>query len=168
MASGSTLGMLITSALMSTAGKLLTSLGIGAITYAGLDYVQRRFVAAALDAWGGLPADAVQLMLIAGVGVALNWVFGAISFVVTYRSTTKLGRRQIPHAGGGEADSEAVSRQLQARAGRQAVDSPHLRAAQRADNNHALPRSVRQKRQALYMLHRPRHTHSGHGQRPMP
>lgn len=91
MASGSTLGMLITSALMSTAGKLLTSLGIGAITYAGLDYVQRRFMAAALDAWGGLPADAVQLLLIAGVGVALNWVFGAISFVVTYRSTTKLG-----------------------------------------------------------------------------
>lgn len=67
MASGSTLGMLITSALMSTAGKLLTSLGIGAITYAGLDYVQRRFMAAALDAWGGLPADAVQLLLIAGV-----------------------------------------------------------------------------------------------------
>lgn len=85
------LSMMITAALMSTAGKLIAAFGIGAITYTGLSYIQSKFVSGALGAWNSLPSDAVQILLIGGVGVALNWVFGAIAFIVTYRTTTKLG-----------------------------------------------------------------------------
>lgn len=84
-------GTIITAALMSSAGKLITALGFGTITYTGLDLIQRQFTAHALSNWNGLPADALQILMIGGVGVALNWVFGAIAFIVTYRSVTKFG-----------------------------------------------------------------------------
>lgn len=84
-------GMIITAALMSTAGKLITAFGVGAITYTGLSVIQQRFVSTALQNWQSLPSDAIQVLLIGGVGVALNWVFGAIAFIVTYKSAAKFG-----------------------------------------------------------------------------
>lgn len=85
------IGTMLTSVLMTVAGKLIAALGIGAITYAGLDIIQRKFIRQALAGWNALPSDALQILLIGGVGTALNWVFGAVAFVVTYRSVSKLG-----------------------------------------------------------------------------
>lgn len=89
--SRATFGMMITAALMSTAGKLITALGIGAVTYTGLDIMQRQFTSYALSQWQNLPVDGLQIIMIAGIGVALNWVFGAIAFIVAYKSVSKIG-----------------------------------------------------------------------------
>ena len=80
------IGTMLTSVLMTVAGKLIAALGIGAVTYTGLDIIRQ-----ALAGWNALPSDALQILLIGGVGTALNWVFGAVAFVVTYRSVSKLG-----------------------------------------------------------------------------
>ena len=85
------IGTMLTSVLMTVAGKLIAALGIGAVTYTGLDIIQRKFIQQALSGWNALPSDALQILLIGGVGTALNWVFGAVAFVVTYRSVSKLG-----------------------------------------------------------------------------
>lgn len=81
----------ITAAIMSSAGKLIAALGFGAITYTGLALIQSKFISAALSNWNNLPANAIQVALIGGVGVAMNWVFGAIAFVVAYKSIAKFG-----------------------------------------------------------------------------
>ena len=85
------IGTMLTSVLMTVAGKLIAALGIGAVTYTGLDIIQRKFIRQGLAGWNALPSDALQILLIGGVGTALNWVFGAVAFVVTYRSVSKLG-----------------------------------------------------------------------------
>lgn len=89
--SRASIGTLLTAALMSVAGKLITALGVGTITYTGLDIIQRKFSQHMLQSWNTLPADAIQILLIGGVGTALNWVFGAIAFIVTFKSVSKFG-----------------------------------------------------------------------------
>lgn len=85
------IGAMITAALMSTAGRLLTAIGFGVITYTGLDIIQRKFIQQALQSWNSLPSDAIQILLLGGVGIAMNWVFGAIAFIVTFKSVGKFG-----------------------------------------------------------------------------
>jgi hypothetical protein len=85
------IGAIITAALMSTAGRLLTAIGFGVITYTGLDIIQRKFIQQALQSWNSLPSDAIQILLLGGVGIAMNWVFGAIAFIVTFKSVGKFG-----------------------------------------------------------------------------
>lgn len=85
------IGAIITAALMSTAGRLLTAIGFGVITYTGLDIIQRKFIQQALQSWNSLPSDAIQILLLGGVGIGLNWVFGAIAFIVTFKSVGKFG-----------------------------------------------------------------------------
>lgn len=85
------IGAIITTALMSTAGRLLTAIGFGVITYTGLDIIQRKFIQQALQSWNSLPSDAIQILLLGGVGIAMNWVFGAIAFIVTFKSVGKFG-----------------------------------------------------------------------------
>lgn len=85
------IGAIITAALMSTAGRLLTAIGFGVITYTGLDIIQRKFIQQALQSWNSLPSDAIQILLLGGVGIAMNWVFGAVAFIVTFKSVGKFG-----------------------------------------------------------------------------
>ena len=85
------IGAIITAALMSTAGRLLTAIGFGVITYTGLDIIQRKFIQQALQSWNSLPSDAIQILLLGGVRIAMNWVFGAIAFIVTFKSVGKFG-----------------------------------------------------------------------------
>lgn len=89
--SRASIGTLITAALMSVAGKLITALGVGTITYTGLDLIQRKFTQHMLQGWNSLPADAIQILQMAGAGVAMNWVFGAVAFSATFKSVTKFG-----------------------------------------------------------------------------
>lgn len=89
------LGSLLTRALSfvltTFAGKLMTALGLSFVTYKGSEALQRQFIALMLDNLNGLPVEALQLLYMAGFGVGLNWVCGAVAFSLGLTSVTKLG-----------------------------------------------------------------------------
>lgn len=84
------LSTLIMSGLMSFTGKIITAFGIGFISYTGLDYMQGKFANYIQSQLGSFPIDALQIFYMAGGGVVLNWLFGAISFVATIKTTSHL------------------------------------------------------------------------------
>lgn len=86
-----TFATLTTAVIIGSAGKIIKSLGVGIVTYGGLSYIQNQFIRHMLNAWDNIPADAVQIMLIGGIGEALNWVLGAVAFSVSYKSMSKFG-----------------------------------------------------------------------------
>lgn len=59
--------------------KILVSLGFSVVTMVGLDAVFTQLKGTLSNGIGGLPADALQLFLLAGGGQALGIVLGAIS-----------------------------------------------------------------------------------------
>ena len=65
------LGSVLTGVLMSVAGKLITALGVGFVSYAGLNLLQNKFAGWLQTQMGAIPADALQIFYIAGGGVAL-------------------------------------------------------------------------------------------------
>lgn len=69
------LGSVLTGVLMSVAGKLITALGVGFVSYAGLSLLQNKFAGWLQTQMGAIPADALQIFYIAGGGVVLNWLF---------------------------------------------------------------------------------------------
>lgn len=80
------------SALITTyGGRLLAALGISAITYKGADIVQAQFINYLISEIGRMPSEVLQIMYLAGFGVALNWLFGGISFAISLMSITKIG-----------------------------------------------------------------------------
>lgn len=81
---------IIISALMTFAGKILTALGVGFITYKGLDFMQLQFANYIKQQLGNIPSDALQIFYMAGGGVFLNWIFGAVAFIATIKSTSRL------------------------------------------------------------------------------
>ncbi len=83
-------GTLITSVLMTVAGRVIAALGLSFVSYVGLNELQEMFLRAVSDQIGGIPADALQIAYIAGFGLCLNWVFGAFAFVVSLKSLSKL------------------------------------------------------------------------------
>lgn len=85
-----TIGAMIMSALMTFAGKILTALGVGFITYKGLDFMQAQFASYINKQLGNIPADALQIFYMSGGGVFLNWIFGAVAFIATIKSTSRL------------------------------------------------------------------------------
>lgn len=84
------IGTLILSGLMSFAGKIVTALGLGFVSYAGLDMMQDKFSSWLTQQLGYFPADALAMFYMAGGGVVLNYLFGAITFVTTIRTTSHL------------------------------------------------------------------------------
>lgn len=85
------LALLLTSVLMSFAGKIIMALGLSVISYTGFDFMQSRFINWFEQSLGSFPADALQIFYIAGGGVALNWFFGAFTFIVSLKSLSYLG-----------------------------------------------------------------------------
>lgn len=86
----SALATFFTSLLITSAGKILTALGISFITYTGLDLLQGKFIAWMLRSVRGMPADAVQIFYLSGGGVFLNLIFGAFAFLITIKTTAHL------------------------------------------------------------------------------
>ena len=84
------LGTLILSGLMSFAGKMITAFGLGFVSYAGLDYMQDKFVGWISQQIGSFPVDAASIFYMAGGVVVLNWIFGAITFIATIKTTSHL------------------------------------------------------------------------------
>lgn len=83
-------GRLITSVLMTVAGKVIAALGLSFVSYVGLNELQKYLLDAVQTQIGGLPQDGLQIAYIAGLGVALNWIFGTFAFIVSIKSLSKL------------------------------------------------------------------------------
>lgn len=83
-------GTLITSVLMSVAGRVLTAIGLSFVTVTGFQSLQSYFVNAIMNRLGGFPEDALQIIYIMGFGVMLNWIFGAFTFITTIKGFKKL------------------------------------------------------------------------------
>lgn len=77
--------------LLSVAGRIFTALGLTAITYVGLDVLVGRFKNEIFNSVSGAPQAVLQFFYLSGGGVVLNIFFGALTFILTFKSMTKLG-----------------------------------------------------------------------------
>ena len=84
------LGTILTSVLMTVAGRLVAALGVSTVSYIGLNEIQKRIVSAVAQNIDSLPKEALQLIYIAGWGVCLNWIMGAFAFVISVKSLSRL------------------------------------------------------------------------------
>lgn len=87
---GVSISTMLISVLMSFAGKIIAALGIGFVTYSGIDYMQGKFASWIAQELGSFPADAMQIFYIGGGGVFLNWIFGAVAFIASIKSMSHL------------------------------------------------------------------------------
>uniref|UniRef100_A0AAU8B2Q6 DUF2523 domain-containing protein n=1 Tax=Dulem virus 54 TaxID=3145765 RepID=A0AAU8B2Q6_9VIRU len=85
------LATMITSVLMTVAGRLISALGLSFVTYKGMDITQTYFANWLNSQLSSFPAASLQILYIAGVGVCLNWIFGTFTFIVTLKGVGKLG-----------------------------------------------------------------------------
>ena len=76
--------------LLSVAGRIMTALGLMAVTYKGVDIMVSRFQQAITDSVTGAPQAMLQLFYISGGGTVLNILFGAIAFILSFKQMTKL------------------------------------------------------------------------------
>lgn len=83
-------GQLITSVLMTVAGRIIAAFGLSFVSYVGMNEIQQFLMDAISAQIGGFPDEALQIVMIAGLGVMLNWIFGAFAFVVSVKSLSKL------------------------------------------------------------------------------
>lgn len=52
--------------------------------------MQAKFASYIQQQLGNIPADALQIFYMAGGGVFLNWIFGAVAFIATIKTTSHL------------------------------------------------------------------------------
>lgn len=83
-------GTLITSVLMSVAGRIMTAIGLSFVTVTGFQSLQGYLVSKVIEQIGGFPVDALQIAYMMGFGVMLNWIFGTFTFIATIKSFKKL------------------------------------------------------------------------------
>lgn len=76
--------------LLSVAGRILTALGLTAITYVGVDALVQRFQTEIVSSMSGAPQAVLQIFYIAGGGVVLNILFRALAFILSFKQMTKL------------------------------------------------------------------------------
>ncbi|MBG8743553.1 DUF2523 domain-containing protein [Neisseria meningitidis] len=76
--------------LMSVVGRILTALGLMAVTYSGVDRLVAHFQQAITHSITGAPQAMLQLFYISGGGTVLNILFGAIAFILSFKQMTKL------------------------------------------------------------------------------
>ncbi|OYY94267.1 MAG: hypothetical protein B7Y41_08085 [Hydrogenophilales bacterium 28-61-23] len=69
----------IASLVPSLVGRVLAALGMGLITIGGLTVISTQLLAYITSSIGGMPADILGLLGLAGLGDALNIVVGAIT-----------------------------------------------------------------------------------------
>ena len=76
--------------LLNVAGRIMTALGLMAVTYKGVDIIVSHFQQAITDSVTGAPQAMLQLFYISGGGTVLNILFGAIAFILSFKQMTKL------------------------------------------------------------------------------
>lgn len=80
----------LTSVLSSIVVRIFLALGIGLVSYSGMQAILDKLKSWVSSSMSGMPEDMYNLALMSGLGVALGYIFGAYSFVVTYQLTSKL------------------------------------------------------------------------------
>jgi len=70
-------GALVTAA-GSIVGRVLISLGIGFVTYSGIDFLLNALKTQVVSGFGGLPATAVGILGLMKVDVAISIIFSAL------------------------------------------------------------------------------------------
>jgi len=75
----------------SFARNVLSSLGIGVISYAGIKTVFDELVALAQAQFANIATDALAVVQLAGVGEAIGIIVGAITFKLTMTTMSSLG-----------------------------------------------------------------------------
>lgn len=71
--------------------KILSSLGIGTITYIGLSELVATLVANVQGFLGGLPAELAQLVYLSGIGQGIGLILSAIVTRITLVQLKKFG-----------------------------------------------------------------------------
>jgi len=87
-----TLTTVLTSLAGPLAKKVLTSLGIGVLTYAGLDTAASAALGAAKSNLGGMTADITQIIAMAGGFAALSIIAGGITAGVSMMVMSRLAK----------------------------------------------------------------------------
>ena len=75
----------------SFAKNVLSSLGIGIITTAGIKTAFDTLVTYTRTHFDSIAIDALQLVGLAGIGEAIGLIVGAVTFRLTYTAVSKLG-----------------------------------------------------------------------------
>ncbi len=73
----------------SMVGRVLASLGFSVVVISGVEASIGALKSLVVNSANTLPADVMQLFLLAGGGVALNIIMGAVSFRVALWAITK-------------------------------------------------------------------------------
>lgn len=88
------LGWFFAKAAVGIVARVLSALGLGVVTYAGVTFVLNQAVAQLHSEIGGVPSDVAQLMGLAGIDVFLSLVisarFGVISFWAAHKGWSRL------------------------------------------------------------------------------
>lgn len=82
----STIGAFLTAAAGPLAKRVMTALGVGVVTYVGLDLAVGGLLAAARDSFNGMPADVMAYLAYARVPTAFAIVAGGITARLTLHS----------------------------------------------------------------------------------
>jgi len=76
--------------------KALVSLGLTLVTLSGIEIGIDQLKSALTSSTNSLPADILQLFLLAGGGICLNIIFAAINFRIAIWSTTRSTKLSWP------------------------------------------------------------------------
>lgn len=87
----SSFGLYLASVSAPIAQRVLTGLGIGTITYVGLDATFNVIKTEIITNWGALPSAVLTILTISGIGQAVGIVLGAISARVVMMQIKRLG-----------------------------------------------------------------------------
>lgn len=71
-------------------GKIIVALGITAVVYTGFDLMVDDFKSKIVQHVGKMGADWLGLFYLTGGGSVLNILFGAMTFVVSFKTLTKI------------------------------------------------------------------------------
>lgn len=74
------------------AKKVLSGLGIGMVSYAGVDVIFTALKAQIASSWSGMAPDILGLLGLVGVGTGVNYIVAAMAARVAMLSLSHLGK----------------------------------------------------------------------------
>ncbi len=87
-------GVYLASVSVPIAKRVLSGLGVGVVTYIGLDAVLLQVKDMVIQNWGVMPSGVLTLMTLSGVTQGVGIILGAISARFTMLQLSALGRVQ--------------------------------------------------------------------------
>lgn len=87
-------GVYLASISVPIAKRVLSGLGVGVVSYVGLDFVLSQVRDNVISQWGAMPPAVIQLLSIYGVNQAIGIILGAFAARYTMLQLSALGRVQ--------------------------------------------------------------------------